>query len=137
MIFILYFSDDPTIELSVVPSVGQSSSDPQKMLCSVTGFDPKIKWLSQSEEKTGRLLDATMMEDGRVKVYSEILVPQQEWNQEITVKQELQLQLLRKAPVFAQVNMPNVKGTQLFFCQRSSCNLNRIQGAFSDIRSGL
>ncbi len=84
MIFILYFSDDPTIELSVVPSVGQSSSDPQKMLCSATGFDPKIKWLSQSEEKTGRALDATMMEDGRVKVYSEILVPQQEWNQEIT-----------------------------------------------------
>ncbi len=117
--------------------MGQSSSDPQKMLCSATGFDPKIKWLSQSEEKTGRALDATMMEDGRVKVYSEILVPQQEWNQEITCQTNTTTTTARKAPVFAQVNMPNVKGTQLFFCQRSSCNLNRIQGAFSDIRSGL
>ncbi|KAI2647551.1 Ig gamma-2A chain C region secreted form [Labeo rohita] len=75
---------DVTIELAVVPSVGQSSSDSQKLLCSVTGFDPKIKWLSQSREKTGRDPDVTVMEDGRVKAYSEILVPQQEWNQGVT-----------------------------------------------------
>lgn len=77
-------SGDPTIELAVVPSVGRSSSDPQKLLCSATGFDPKIKWLSESREKTGRDLDPTVMEDGRMKAYSEILVPQQEWNQGIT-----------------------------------------------------
>ncbi|RXN05504.1 membrane-bound immunoglobulin [Labeo rohita] len=77
-------SGDVTIELAVVPSVGQSSSDSQKLLCSVTGFDPKIKWLSQSREKTGRDPDVTVMEDGRVKAYSEILVPQQEWNQGVT-----------------------------------------------------
>uniref|UniRef100_A0A672N7Z2 Ig-like domain-containing protein n=1 Tax=Sinocyclocheilus grahami TaxID=75366 RepID=A0A672N7Z2_SINGR len=65
-------------------SVGQSSSDSQKLLCSATGFDPKIKWLSKSKEKTGRALDATMMEDGRVKVYREILVPQQEWNEGVS-----------------------------------------------------
>ncbi|XP_050958413.1 uncharacterized protein ighd isoform X22 [Labeo rohita] len=75
---------DATIELSVVPSVGQSSSDSQKLLCSVTGFDPKIKWLSQSREKPGSASDVTVMEDGRVKVYSEILVPQQEWTQGVT-----------------------------------------------------
>uniref|UniRef100_A0A8C1HM42 Ig-like domain-containing protein n=1 Tax=Cyprinus carpio carpio TaxID=630221 RepID=A0A8C1HM42_CYPCA len=75
---------DPTIELAVVPSVGRSSSDPQKLLCSATGFDPKIKWLSESREKTGSDLDPTVMEDGRMKAYSEILVPQQEWNQGIT-----------------------------------------------------
>ncbi|RXN38920.1 immunoglobulin heavy chain [Labeo rohita] len=75
---------DATIELSVISSVGQSSSDSQKLLCSVTGFDPKIKWLSQSIEKTGRDPDVTVMEDGRVKVYSEILVPQQEWTQGVT-----------------------------------------------------
>uniref|UniRef100_A0A8C1NYS7 Ig-like domain-containing protein n=1 Tax=Cyprinus carpio TaxID=7962 RepID=A0A8C1NYS7_CYPCA len=77
-------SGDPTIELAVVPSVGRSSSDPQKLLCSATGFDPKIKWLSESREKTGSDLDPTVMEDGRMKAYSEILVPQQEWNQGIT-----------------------------------------------------
>ncbi|RXN02960.1 membrane-bound immunoglobulin [Labeo rohita] len=77
-------SGDVTIELAVVPSVGQSSSDSQKLLCSVTGFDPKIKWLSQSREKTGRDPDVTVMEDGRVKAYSEILVPRQEWNQGVT-----------------------------------------------------
>ncbi|KAL0197582.1 hypothetical protein M9458_006122, partial [Cirrhinus mrigala] len=70
--------------LSVVPSVGQSSSDSQKLLCSVTGFDPKIKWLSESGEKTGSTSEVTVMEDGRVKAYSEILVPQQEWNQGVT-----------------------------------------------------
>uniref|UniRef100_A0A671P5J8 Ig-like domain-containing protein n=1 Tax=Sinocyclocheilus anshuiensis TaxID=1608454 RepID=A0A671P5J8_9TELE len=75
---------DPTIELAVVPSVSRSSLDPQKLLCSATGFDPKIKWLSVSDEKTGRALDAAIMEDGRVKVFSEILVTQQEWNQGIT-----------------------------------------------------
>ncbi|XP_073688640.1 uncharacterized protein ighd [Garra rufa] len=74
----------PTIELTVVPSVGQSSSDSQKLLCSVTGFDPKIKWLSQSREKTGKDLDVTVLEDGRVIAYSEILVPQQEWNRGVT-----------------------------------------------------
>ncbi|XP_058626157.1 LOW QUALITY PROTEIN: uncharacterized protein LOC131536955 [Onychostoma macrolepis] len=75
---------DPTMELAVVPSVGRSSSDSQKLLCSATGFNPKIKWLSESMEKPGSDLDPTMMEDGRVKVYSEISVPQQEWNQGFT-----------------------------------------------------
>ncbi|KAK9977788.1 hypothetical protein ABG768_019585 [Culter alburnus] len=76
--------DDPTIELVVVPSVGQSSSEPQKLLCSGEGFDPKIKWISKSMEKQSTALDVTMMENGRVKVYSEISVPQTEWNQEVT-----------------------------------------------------
>ncbi|ROI15096.1 Ig heavy chain C region, membrane-bound form, partial [Anabarilius grahami] len=76
--------DDPTIELVVVPSVGQSSSEPQKLLCSGEGFDPKIKWTSKSIEKQSTALDVTMMENGRLKVYSEISVPQTEWNQEVT-----------------------------------------------------
>ncbi|KAK9977785.1 hypothetical protein ABG768_019582 [Culter alburnus] len=76
--------DDPTIELVVVPSVGQSSSEPQKLLCSGEGFDPKIKWISKSIERPSTSLDVTMMENGRVKVYSEISVPQTEWNQEVT-----------------------------------------------------
>lgn len=64
--------------------MGQSSSEPQKLLCSGEGFDPKIKWISNSVEKRSTALDVTMMENGRVKVYSEISVPQTEWNQEVT-----------------------------------------------------
>lgn len=55
----------------------------------MTGFNPNIKWLSDSVVKPGRDLDLTMMEDGRVKVYSEISVPQQEWNQGITYTCEI------------------------------------------------
>ncbi len=99
---------------------------------------PENQVASQSEEKTGRALDS--YNDGRWtcdSVQRDTGATARVESRNHIVKQELQLQLLRKAPVFAQVNMPNVKGTELFFCQRSSCNLNRIQGAFSDIRSGL
>ncbi|XP_056111087.1 uncharacterized protein ighd [Rhinichthys klamathensis goyatoka] len=80
------FFDDPTIELVVVPSVGpfRLSSDPQRLLCSGKGFDLKIKWFSESVEKNGTALDVSMMENGYVKVYSEILVPQQEWDKGVT-----------------------------------------------------
>ncbi|XP_073670093.1 uncharacterized protein ighd isoform X2 [Paramisgurnus dabryanus] len=73
--------DNPTIELSVVPSVGESSLNSQKLVCSGTGFDPKIKWLLNSKVKSGVAVDVTIGEDGRLKVYSEMLVPQQDWNQ--------------------------------------------------------
>ncbi|XDV13006.1 hypothetical protein PO909_001526, partial [Leuciscus waleckii] len=76
--------DDPTIELVVVPSLGQSSSEPQRLLCSGKGFDLKIKWFSKSAEKPGTALEVSMMENGCVKVDSEILVPQQEWDQGVT-----------------------------------------------------
>ncbi|XP_051572243.1 uncharacterized protein ighd, partial [Myxocyprinus asiaticus] len=76
--------DDPTIELSVVPSVGQSSSQTQKLVCTGTGFDPRITWLIKSEEKTGTTEHVTVKEDGRVQVYSEILVSQQDWNKGVT-----------------------------------------------------
>ncbi len=104
------------MELAVVPSVGRSSSDLQKLLCSATGFNPKIKWLSESREKPGRALDPTTMEDGLVKAYSEIVVTQQEWNQGVAYTCRLITdtvgKLLRKAPVFAQVNMPDVTGAR-------------------------
>ncbi|XP_056608436.1 uncharacterized protein LOC130425975 isoform X2 [Triplophysa dalaica] len=73
---------DPTVELSVVPNVSGSSSNPEKLVCSGTGFDPKITWLPNSETKTGPVV--TIGENGCVKVYSEMLVSQQEWNQGVT-----------------------------------------------------
>ncbi|XP_051988682.1 Ig mu chain C region secreted form [Xyrauchen texanus] len=81
--------DDPTIELSVVTSVGQSSSQLQKLVCTGAGFEPKIRWLSKSKEKTGTVVDFTIRKDGRMKVYSEILVQQQEWSQGVAYTCEI------------------------------------------------
>lgn len=78
------FPDDPTVELSVVPGVEGSSSNPEKLVCSGTGFHPKITWLPKSEKKTDSVV--TIVEDGRLKVYSEISVSQQEWNKGVIYK---------------------------------------------------
>nr|XP_021330467.1 uncharacterized protein ighd [Danio rerio] len=71
--------DNASSELVVGPKVVQSSSEYQKLLCSATGFYPKIQWLPQSSVKASNST-VTLMQDGHVKVYSEILVPQDEWN---------------------------------------------------------
>ncbi|KAA0705619.1 Ig mu chain C region membrane-bound form [Triplophysa tibetana] len=85
---------DPTVELSVVPNVSGSSSNPEKLVCSGTGFDPKIRWIPDSEAKTGPVV--TVGENGCVKVYSEKLVSQQEWNQGIKFTCEITDQLNAK-----------------------------------------
>ncbi|XP_016344603.1 uncharacterized protein LOC107690708 [Sinocyclocheilus anshuiensis] len=105
---------DPTIELAVVPSVSRSSLDPQKLLCSATGFDPKIKWLSVSDEKTGRALDAAIMEDGRVKVFSEILVTQQEWNQGITCQTKTKTATVGKSTSICTVIAPSSQRAEFY-----------------------
>lgn len=68
-------TDNASSELVVGPKVVQSSSEYQKLLCSATGFYPKIEWLPQSSVKASNST-ITLMQDGHVKVYSEILVPQ-------------------------------------------------------------
>uniref|UniRef100_A0A672SZ48 Uncharacterized LOC107583070 n=1 Tax=Sinocyclocheilus grahami TaxID=75366 RepID=A0A672SZ48_SINGR len=105
---------NPTIELAVVPSVSRSSLDTQKLLCSATGFDPKIKWLSVSGENPGRALDATMMEDGRVKVFSEILVPQQEWNQEITCQTKTKTKTAEESISICTVIAPSSQRAEFY-----------------------
>ncbi|KAA0705620.1 Ig mu chain C region membrane-bound form [Triplophysa tibetana] len=85
---------DPTVELSVVPNVSGSSSNPEKLVCYGTGFDPKIRWIPDSEAKTGPVV--TVGENGCVKVYSEKLVSQQEWNQGIKFTCEITDQLNAK-----------------------------------------
>ncbi|XP_060758710.1 titin-like [Neoarius graeffei] len=69
---------DPSVELSVVSTVDKSASKTQKLLCSGTGLNPKIKWLPKSV--LNDLREVTVQADGRVKVSSEISLPQQEWN---------------------------------------------------------
>ncbi|KAL6476134.1 hypothetical protein MHYP_G00146330 [Metynnis hypsauchen] len=69
---------DPSVELSVVPSVGKSEL--QKLLCIGTGSNPEIKWLSKAGPRTGASSNVLTQADGRVKVSSEIEVALEEWN---------------------------------------------------------
>ncbi|XP_053533630.1 uncharacterized protein ighd isoform X2 [Ictalurus punctatus] len=69
---------DPSVELSAVSNTDNSGSITQKLICSGTGFNPQIKWLHKSVPNA--LTEVMMQGDGRVKVSSEILVQQQEWN---------------------------------------------------------
>lgn len=66
------------MDLSVVSSVDKPASTTQKLLCSGTGLNPKIKWLTKSV--VNDLHEVTVQADGRVKVSSEISVPQPEWS---------------------------------------------------------
>ncbi|MCI4385409.1 hypothetical protein PGIGA_G00050160 [Pangasianodon gigas] len=79
--------DDPSVELSAVSSIDKSRSMTQKLICSGTGFNPKIKWLPESLNNPP--YEVTMQVDGRVKVSSEISVPQQEWSNGVEFKCEV------------------------------------------------
>ncbi|XP_066497548.1 uncharacterized protein ighd [Hoplias malabaricus] len=71
--------DDPSMELSVIPSTGNVKSEPQKLLCSGIGFNPSIKWLNPSVKI--HHLPVTMQANGQMKVSSEIEAPLNRWNQ--------------------------------------------------------
>lgn len=66
------------MELSVVSGVDTKGSGTQKLLCSGTGLNPVITWTpaAMNNVRGGKTMEA----DGRVKVFSEITVPQQDWN---------------------------------------------------------
>ncbi|KAI4885570.1 hypothetical protein NFI96_028151 [Prochilodus magdalenae] len=72
--------DDPSVEILVVPRTENLKSNQQKLLCIVTGFNPKVSWTSKSGDKDGVSTAAMMQADGRVKVSSEMKVPLREWN---------------------------------------------------------
>ncbi|KAF5896140.1 immunoglobulin delta heavy chain, partial [Clarias magur] len=72
------FTCAPLAERSVVPSEDKSASTAQKLLCYGTGLDPVIKWLPESVGNS--VSEESMTKDGRVKVSSELSVPEQEWN---------------------------------------------------------
>ncbi|KAL7849714.1 hypothetical protein SRHO_G00190630 [Serrasalmus rhombeus] len=61
-----------------VESVGKSEL--QKLLCTGTGSNPEIKWLSKAGPRTGASSKTLTLADGRVKVSSEIEVALEEWN---------------------------------------------------------
>ncbi|XP_058264726.1 hemicentin-1-like isoform X1 [Hemibagrus wyckioides] len=69
---------DPSVELSVVSGVDTKGSETQKLLCSGIGLNPKITWNPAAGNNAH--IARTMEADGRVKVVSEITVPQPDWN---------------------------------------------------------
>lgn len=64
------------MELLLAPG---EDSGPQRLLCFAWGFNPQIKWSSESEHRSPSTNDVSMGEDGRVAVTSHLHVPQTEW----------------------------------------------------------
>ncbi|XP_051797481.1 uncharacterized protein LOC127531689 [Acanthochromis polyacanthus] len=67
---------DPSVELLLAPS---EDSGPQTLLCSALGFNPQIKWVSESLQRSPSSHDISMSADGRVAVTSQLQIPQTEW----------------------------------------------------------
>nr|XP_040046111.1 uncharacterized protein LOC120827317 isoform X1 [Gasterosteus aculeatus aculeatus] len=70
------FFVEPSMELLLAP--GEDSGQ-QRLLCFAWGFNPQIKWSSESEQRSPSTNDVSMGEDGRVAVTSHLHVPQTEW----------------------------------------------------------
>uniref|UniRef100_A0A4W6ER75 Ig-like domain-containing protein n=1 Tax=Lates calcarifer TaxID=8187 RepID=A0A4W6ER75_LATCA len=75
ILFLSTFHLEPSVEVLLVPSEGSES---QKLFCSGWGFNPQIKWLSESREIPSNS-DITMGADGRVAVTSQVEITQTEW----------------------------------------------------------
>ncbi|XP_042069214.1 uncharacterized protein LOC102301507 isoform X1 [Haplochromis burtoni] len=67
---------DPSMELLLVPSKGSES---QTLSCSGWSFNPHIKWLSESQERSPNSTNISMSVDGRVRVTSQLVIDQSEW----------------------------------------------------------
>uniref|UniRef100_A0A8C8F6S4 Ig-like domain-containing protein n=1 Tax=Oncorhynchus tshawytscha TaxID=74940 RepID=A0A8C8F6S4_ONCTS len=72
---------EPSLELLLVLSEEPSGSGTQKLMCSGWSFNPQIKWLSGSEQRSAAAYERRMGEDGHVALTSYITVTQQDWNQ--------------------------------------------------------
>ncbi|XP_063327699.2 Ig mu chain C region secreted form [Pelmatolapia mariae] len=67
---------DPSMELLLVPSKGSES---KTLSCSGWSFNPHIKWLSESQERSPNSTNISMSEDGRVRVTSQLVIDRSEW----------------------------------------------------------
>uniref|UniRef100_A0A3Q3GMW4 Ig-like domain-containing protein n=1 Tax=Labrus bergylta TaxID=56723 RepID=A0A3Q3GMW4_9LABR len=84
---------DPSVELLLVP--GEESGQ-QRLSCSGWGFDPQIKWSSESQQKSPSTYDISMGAGGRVAVTSQLLVPQKEWKTGKSFTCEVSDRILKK-----------------------------------------
>ncbi|KAM6904714.1 immunoglobulin epsilon heavy chain-like [Xenentodon cancila] len=66
---------EPSVELLLAPS---EESEQQKLLCSGRGFNPQIKWFTESKQISSST-NTSMDTDGHVTVISEVKVPQKKW----------------------------------------------------------
>ncbi|XP_047183863.1 immunoglobulin mu heavy chain isoform X13 [Scophthalmus maximus] len=66
---------DPSVELLLVPG---EEAGPQRLICFGWGFNPQIKWFSQSQEISSNN-DVTMGADGHVAVTSQLHIIKTEW----------------------------------------------------------
>ncbi|CAI5675091.1 unnamed protein product [Oreochromis niloticus] len=67
---------DPSMELLLVPSKGSGS---QTLSCSGWGFNPRITWLSESQQRSPSTSDISMGVDGRARVTSQLVIDDSEW----------------------------------------------------------
>uniref|UniRef100_A0A673XTN4 Ig-like domain-containing protein n=1 Tax=Salmo trutta TaxID=8032 RepID=A0A673XTN4_SALTR len=72
---------EPSMELLLVANEDLSGSGTQKIMCSGRGFNPQIKWLSGTKQRSAADNERRIREDGHVAVTSHITVTQQEWNE--------------------------------------------------------
>uniref|UniRef100_A0A669DXC4 Ig-like domain-containing protein n=1 Tax=Oreochromis niloticus TaxID=8128 RepID=A0A669DXC4_ORENI len=71
-----YIFVDPSMELLLVPSKGSGS---QTLSCSGWGFNPRITWLSESQQRSPSTSDISMGVDGRARVTSQLVIDDSEW----------------------------------------------------------
>uniref|UniRef100_A0A672YJ74 Ig-like domain-containing protein n=1 Tax=Sphaeramia orbicularis TaxID=375764 RepID=A0A672YJ74_9TELE len=67
---------EPVMELLLAPS---AESEQQMLLCTGQGFDPQIKWSSESRQIRESKSDISMDANGRVTVISQLKVSEAEW----------------------------------------------------------
>ena len=65
------------MELLLAPS---EESGPQRLLCSGSGFEPQIKWSSESQQRSPSTNEISMDADGRVAVTSQLHILHTEWS---------------------------------------------------------
>lgn len=65
------------MELLLAPS---EESEQQRLVCSAWGFNPQIKWSSESQQRSSSTYEISMGADGRVAATSHLNIPRTEWS---------------------------------------------------------
>uniref|UniRef100_A0A669EB12 Ig-like domain-containing protein n=1 Tax=Oreochromis niloticus TaxID=8128 RepID=A0A669EB12_ORENI len=106
---------DPSMELLLVPSKGSES---KTLSCSGWSFNPHIKWLSDSQERSPNSTDISMSVDGHIRVTSQLVIDHSEWKKGNNFTCEVSDRSLNtritKTIMPVEANITNVFGELLF-----------------------